>query len=358
MKKRNWAGIAKKMGICLAAGLEHLVQSEGFAENLLSIGPEEDALSLVESLALADAPVLAAAGSLLAQDPAPDEETAPSQVPATSDSTTADPSPSPTETSAVEPLDISALDVSGIEIKNGTSYDIDVPGLWAEVLNLSLAADEPQILIIHTHGSEAYTPDGEDIYEPTDPSRTEDTNYNVVRLGDILAEKFTAAGLNVIHDRQLYDYPSYNGSYSRSLASIENYLAQYPSIQIVIDLHRDALSLNGEPYATSAGIDGVDASQVMVLVGTDEAGLAHPNWRENMKFAILLQAAMDAKYPGLARPISIKQSRYNQDMTYGSIILEVGSHGNTLQQAIAGIELFAESTAPALLALVQDSASG
>lgn len=242
----------------------------------------------------------------------------------------------------------------GIYINNKTGYEIDIDALMSEELKLSVDVTQPQILIIHTHGSEAFTPDGDDIYTETDPSRTEDKNYNVIRLGDALTEALESRGISVIHDRELYDYPSYSGSYPRALDAIKAYLAEYPEIKIVIDLHRDALvGSDGTVYKTVAEVDGETCAQVMMIMGSDYTGLHHPNWRENLKFALQLQAAMNDKYPALARPLTISEYRYNQHATTGSMILEVGCSGNTLQEALKAIEHFADSAADVILSLAE-----
>lgn len=241
----------------------------------------------------------------------------------------------------------------GLTIKNETAYDIDVNAVIAEGCSLRLSTDNPQILIIHTHSSEAYSPAGLDQYEASGTSRTQDESMNIIRIGDELAEIFEENGLNVIHDRGTYDYPSYAGSYNRSGAAIESYLNQYPSISIVIDLHRDALGNNDVTYKTIATESGVCASQVMLLVGTDDAGLYHPSWRQNLSLALYLQNAVTAEYPSLMRPVELVTYRYNQHLTTGSLILEVGSDGNTLQEALAAIRLFGSAAAPALKALVE-----
>ena len=241
----------------------------------------------------------------------------------------------------------------GLSIKNETSYDIDVSGMLADGSQVRLPDGEPQILIVHTHSSEAYTPAGLDRYEASDTNRTEDKDYNIVRVGDELTALLQQAGLNVIHDREIYDYPSYTGSYERSGAAVQSYLEQYPSIAVVIDMHRDALGANGVVYKTMAEESGVCASQVMLLVGTDDSGLTHPNWRSNLSLALYLQNAVSAVHPTLMRPVALVQQRYNQHLTGGSLILEVGSSGNTLQEALAAIRLFADAAAPALLALVE-----
>ena len=240
----------------------------------------------------------------------------------------------------------------GLTIKNSTGYDIDVGALVSEGPSQTLSAEGPQVLIVHTHGSEAYTPDEYDRYEETDTDRTEDKRYNVIRVGDELATALEAQGISVVHDREIYDYPSYTGSYSRSGAAVESYLAQYPGISVVIDLHRDALGDGEVTYKTVAELDGTASSQLMMLVGTGESGLYHPYWEENLKLALYLQQAVNAKYPTLARPISVVKERYNQHLSTGYFILEVGSNGNSLQEAITAVRLFADAAGPALKKLV------
>lgn len=241
----------------------------------------------------------------------------------------------------------------GLAIKNETSYQVNIGQILMDSPPLTLGTDGPQVLIIHTHSSEAYTQAGLDRYEPSDTNRTENTDYNIVRIGDELENIFTAAGLEVIHDRGIYDYPSYTGSYTRSGAAIEEYLREYPSIAVVIDMHRDALGSNGVVYKTMAEEDGVCASQVMMLVGTDESGLDHPQWRTNLSLALYLQNAVSNVHPTLMRPVSLVRQRYNQHLCTGSLILEVGSSGNTLQEALAAIRLFGDAAGPALKKLVQ-----
>jgi stage II sporulation protein P len=241
----------------------------------------------------------------------------------------------------------------GLSIKNETAYWVDASQIVAEGPGISLTAGEPQILIIHTHSSEAYTQAGLDRYEASDTNRTEDTEFNIVRIGDELTELLQQAGLNVIHDRGIYDYPSYTGSYTRSGQAVEQYLEAYPSIAIVIDMHRDALGTDDVVYKTMAEEDGVCASQIMLLVGSDESGLEHPNWRQNLSLALYLQNAVNLKHPTLMRPVSLVRQRYNQHLSTGSMILEVGSSGNTLQEALAAIRLFADAAAPALAELVK-----
>ena len=242
---------------------------------------------------------------------------------------------------------------SSVLVRNETNYEIDAALAAKDPPPLRLPAEGAQILIIHTHSSEAYTPAGLDRYEPSDSARTEDASYNVIRVGDELTRLFEQAGLRVIHDRGVYDYPSYTGSYARSGAAVEQYLRDNQSIRVVLDLHRDALGADGVIYKTVAEEQGTCASQAMLLVGTDESGLEHPRWRENLSLALYLQRALLAAHPTLMRPVALVPQRYNQQLCPGMLILEVGSSGNTLQEALAAIRLFAEAAAPALLALCE-----
>ena len=243
---------------------------------------------------------------------------------------------------------------SELSIKNDSGRDIDAAALSAQPLGIELPSAGPQILIIHTHGSEAYTPTAENMYTESDPYRTEDKSKNVIHVGDVLTETFQKLGLEVIHDREIYDYPSYTGSYSRSGAAVEEYLAKYPGISVVIDLHRDALGSGDVVYKTRAETESGECAQVMLLVGTGENGLYHPNWERNMKLGLYLQNAMEESCPTLARPLCVKSERYNQHLSPGAIILEVGSTGNSLEEAVKAIEVFGNAAGEALLKLVKN----
>lgn len=270
-------------------------------------------------------------------------------APSVSPAPTVAPTPSPTPT----PQIVEAIIAGGIRVDNSTDYTIDTAQLLTEGPSITLQAGQPQILIVHTHSSEAYTMDDFDRYESSDSSRTQDVNYNVVRVGDALTEKLRSYGLEVIHDREIYDYPSYTGSYTRCGEAITQYLAKYPSIAIVIDVHRDAIVSGDVVYKTMAEDEDTPCAQTMFVVGTNASGLEHPNWEENLKLALYLQAAVHLKHPTLQRAVKLVQERYNQQLTTGSLILEVGSNGNTLQEALNAIELFAEGAGPALAALIK-----
>lgn len=240
----------------------------------------------------------------------------------------------------------------GVYLYNRTSLDVDLAALTAAPVEITLAPDAPQVLIVHTHTTEAYTPDGEDVYTPSDNNtRTLDENYNMIRVGDEIERIFTEMGLTVLHDRTVYDYPAYNGAYDRSAVGIQSYLEQYPSIQIVLDIHRDALvGEDGTVYKAVTRIDGADTAQVMLVLGSSEGG-EHPNWQKNLTLAAKIQQSMNTLYPTLARPMTLRSSRYNQQLTTGSLLVEVGCHGNTLQEALNGARLFARAAGQVLLSL-------
>jgi stage II sporulation protein P len=234
----------------------------------------------------------------------------------------------------------------GIAVRNNSGLDFDLRELLSEPLGIKLKPGEPSVLIIHTHSSEAYTRSPGETYEESDRYRTEDKEHSIIRVGDELASALSGLGLRVVHDRELYDYPSYAGSYGRSLEASKRYLEKYPSIALVIDLHRDAIAAaDGSQYKTIADIDGELCSQIMLVVGTDGTGLNHPGWRENLKFALRLQGGMNRSFPTLARPVTVAKHRYNQHLTPGSLIVEVGAAGNTLSESITAVRFFAETYA-------------
>lgn len=209
----------------------------------------------------------------------------------------------------------------------------------------------PQILIVHTHGSEAYTmPPGEE-YEASGECRTTDCNYNTVRVGDELAATLEEAGFSVLHDTTLHDYPQYSGAYDRSLASINSYLEQYPTISFVLDIHRDAISDGeGNMYKVVSNVAGLNAAQMTFVIGTDGGGLEHPNWRENLKLAAAVQQNLLDDYPSLMRPITVRNSRYNQHVTTGSLLVEMGAAGNSLDEALLSARLLGQALAETILA--------
>ena len=207
----------------------------------------------------------------------------------------------------------------------------------------------PQVLILHSHGSECYTPaPGADILYSGN-HRSTDSRYNVVSVGDAMAEALEKAGIPVLHDRTLYDYPSYSGAYDRSLAAIETALAEYPSIQFILDVHRDAIEdAEGNEYKVISETSEGSAAQLTLVVGSDGSGLPHPNWMENLRLAAALQNQIAGQEPTLMRPILLRKSRYNQHASTGSLLVEVGAAGNAPEEARLAARLFARNLAELL----------
>ena len=205
---------------------------------------------------------------------------------------------------------------------------------------------------MHTHATEGYQSRARDWFDPASTSRTTDCSQNTCRVGDEIEKQLLAAGIGVLHDRTLHDYPSYNGAYERSAATVKGYLEQYPSIKVVLDVHRDAIQPDAETMvAPVAEINGKSSAQVMIISGCDNGSFNMPNYRENLKFSASLQRQMAEDYPGLARPILFDYRKYNQDLTTGSILLEMGGHGNTLEEAVYCGELVGKSLAKVLSSL-------
>lgn len=234
-------------------------------------------------------------------------------------------------------------DYRGVEIKNGTNYT-----LTDDMLNYdNLEINTSNIIIFHTHTCESYTPTENFSYEESGTFRTTDLNYSVVRVGNSLSDQLTSYGFTVTHDNTYHDYPSYSGSYGRSMATIENLLISHSNTDIIIDLHRDAIA--DTSYAPSVKIGDEVVSQLMFVIGTDGGGLAHPDWQKNLQFAIKVQQKANELYPGLFRPILLRNSRYNQQLGKAACIIEVGATGNTLEQSMASMKYLAK-----VLSLIQN----
>ena len=241
----------------------------------------------------------------------------------------------------LRPSDPSGYTVYGnVYINNGSDAALDASMLDGPYA-ASLGAAGPQVLILHTHATESYTMPAGSEYEASDTFRTTDTRCNMVRIGDEMEQVLTAAGIGVVHDRTLYDYPSYSGSYDRSLRAIEDYLAKYPTISFVLDVHRDAVQdADGNQFKLLCGEDK-NAAQLEFVIGSNGGGLSHDSWRENLKLACAVQETLYADYPTLMRPITVRNSRYNQFKTTGSLLVEVGTAGNSLEEAVNAGRLFA-----------------
>jgi len=204
-------------------------------------------------------------------------------------------------------------------------------------------ATEPVVLIIHTHGTESYLPDEVNYYTENDTFRSTDINKNVVSVGKVISDELNKAGIMTIHDTTMYDEASYNAAYTNSRNAVKKWLAEYPSIKCVIDVHRDAIvTADGKNIKPLVNIDGTDTAQLMLVVGTNEAGAAHPDWKTNFSFAACLQQKANIQFPRLMRPLNLRRASFNQQLCQGFFLLEVGSCANTITEARSAALLFAK----------------
>ena len=253
-------------------------------------------------------------------------EAGPAETPEAS--TAAPAAPLPRQDAAepeAERLQFTEADAEAITVGGACTYSVDKLALLQQESVLDFDQEGPTVLIVHTHTSEAYTQEAGWEYPENEMARTQDTDFSVVRVGRELAETLESHGISVLHDESFNDYPSYSGAYDRTLGKIQQWVEQYPSIQMVIDLHRDA----------AADTDGTP----------DQGGLSHPNWRDNLSWALKLQAVLERMYPGLCRNLDLRTERFNQHMTPGSLLVEVGSSGNTLREALAAARDLGEGLA-------------
>ena len=245
----------------------------------------------------------------------------------------------PIEEITISPASASSgyLNLGGIYLNNRTEISLnssDLEKLLNQKGHFKFNAHNTIVLIIHTHGTEGYTPQGVSEYDPNDDDHSLSGDETVIAVGEILKETLESAGIKTIHDTTIHDYPSYSKSYANTLETIKKQLVEWPNVKIVIDVHRDSLvTQNGIKYKPVTTIDGQKAAQVMLVVGTNASGLAHKNWKTNLSFALKLQKELASNYKDIARPIDLCENRYNQHMTGGSLILEVGTSGNTFEEA-------------------------
>ncbi len=231
---------------------------------------------------------------------------------------------------------------NNVYLKNNTDLDINLKDFVNGDIGFKIEkTSEPQVLILHTHATESYLRHNESYYTENDASRTTDNAYNMVALGKIIADKLNEAGIVTLHDTTQHDNPSYSESYSRAADTISRYTQKYPSIKIVIDLHRDAIAANDtDKVKVTTEIDGKKAAQIMLVMGSQSGSVKNfPNWKENLKLATKLQQTMEVMYPSLARSIHFMPKNYNESLTTGSMLIEIGTDGNTLEEAKYSAEL-------------------
>ena len=231
-------------------------------------------------------------------------------------------------------------DADLVAVNSVCGYDADVSDLLEKPLQWDLTADEPTVLIIHTHGTESYQKT--ENYTESSAYRTRNTKYNVVSVGARLKKQLEKAGISVLHDKTMHDSPSYSAAYPNARESVEKYLKKYPSIRLVLDVHRDSVEDSaGREMDFDVTVAGKKVAKLMFVVGTDAGGFDHPNWPQNMALAVKLHAQLEKNTAGICRSISFRSQRFNQDLSPGFLIVEVGSAGNTRAEALRAADLLA-----------------
>ncbi|MBQ8797435.1 MAG: stage II sporulation protein P [Oscillospiraceae bacterium] len=260
-----------------------------------------------------------------------------------------DPPPTSPETTILETTGppptvpvFSPSDAELVDIHSYCGYEPDVPA-WLEMpLTWNLKQAEPTVLILHSHATESY--ENTEGYKESSDYRTLDEHYNMVSVGEVLATLLEENGIRVIHDKSLHDSPSYSDSYGNSRVSAQKYLEQYPSISLILDLHRDSVAdSDGDQIKYTVDTPIGTVAQMMLVVGTDAGGLTHTKWPENMSLAVKLQAHLEKQCPGICRPISFRTQRFNQDLSTGALLVEMGSAGNDRQEALLATQYLAKA---------------
>ena len=250
-----------------------------------------------------------------------------------------------TEETAVQTIAETAIPVFGQSqealVQVNGDWDGDILALLQSPLYWDLLSDKPTVLILHTHATESY--ENTEGYTQSSAYRTLEEDYNMLSIGDAVAEALEAGGIRVIHDRTLHDYPAYNDAYQNARQTIRSHLEENPSICLVLDLHRDAAEDSaGNQKRETVELDGSPSARLMLVMGSDQGSLSHAQWQKNLSLAVKLQAQLEGSHPGLCRPIQLKASRYNQDLSTGALLVEVGTAGNTRQEALQAASFLAE----------------
>lgn len=302
------------------------------ALRLLSAGFFQPVVQFLQSPGTTSFLLYLETGRTVRFDPVPEAEEIPS---------------APTEAPETEKLpeqeELTFTEEDLVPVQYHCSYRPALLELLTQPLSWKAGGDGPTVLIVHTHATETYT--GEDIsYSGT--YRTLEEEYNMVSIGEEVARVLTAGGVSVLHDKTLHDYPNYSSSYGAARKTIQEYLQKYPSIRMVLDIHRDASGESDGEFITSATAGGQSSAQLMMVVGTQSE-----QWQENLSLALKLSALLERTDPGICRPVDLRSERFNMDLSVGSVLAEVGATGNTHEEAV----IAANALAQAVLELIMDN---
>lgn len=288
--------------------------------------------------------ILAGQTAVFAQPETPVLQTAPTDptavtVQAVQATEATEPIQIPEDSDLLLPSDATLVELNDTADRKPASED-----LLMQPLQWDLTSDEPSVLIIHSHGTEAFTPtEGHTYQEQGGEFRTTDESCNMLSLGQELARLLNEVGIQTVQDRSYYDYPDYPSAYDNARTGLKEMLKKYPSVKLVIDMHRDsATRADGSQWATNATINGEKSAQVMLVVGTDSY-YQHPDWEQNLSVALKLHAVMEKTHPGSTRPLDLRKQRFNQDLCPGAVIAEIGAAGNTQEEAMNAVSVLAEA---------------
>ncbi|WP_085834269.1 stage II sporulation protein P [Clostridium merdae] len=348
--------LAQREAAALAAA--GFIMPDGAAELLRTGLSEHDVEDLVEQPGQSSSPE---SSSVAVRDPAEEQSSSTAASAQEGDSSaTAQESQSPTASGPGAAIQELAIQNSGVQFQNvfvknsNQNHKIDIKAELEKQPAVKIQTDgKPQVLIYHTHTTEAYLLQEASSVPAGSESRSTDGSRSVVMVGNAIAAQLRAVGIGVVHDTTIHDSPAYNGSYNRSAQTIAKNLKQYPSIQVTLDIHRDSMTAaNGTRYKPTAVINGKKAAQIMILSGCDDDGtLGFPDWEYNLRLGVRTQKQLSDLFPGLARPLNFCARKYNLNMTKGSLLVEVGTEVNTLDEAVYSGELFGEALAKTLKSL-------
>ncbi len=234
-------------------------------------------------------------------------------------------------------------------VKNSSGISVDFEALLSEQVVFA-PSEGPQVLIIHTHTTECYMSYYAGYYNAEDVTRSVENGENMAAVGAALAEELRALGIGVIHDTTQHDHPQYTGAYTRSEQTISKYLQMYPSIRVVLDLHRDAMMQEDQTkIKPTANIGGKKAAQMMVVVGvTSSESAPNPHTSVNLRFGLQLHRALETANTGLMRPLYMVDARYNQHLSAGSLLIEIGTDANVLSESLYSVRLLGKELATML----------
>lgn len=357
---RRWLGVAARLGgvigvVALLVATPLDWGKMGRAATLLAVGlqrPQNAAQVL---------------GDRLSEDVAVGNTAQSAMTPSVSDSTTLDTGKNATATDAPEDLPAASITppgqdgsggkvierkldsgdtlTHGIATRNSSGRTVDVAAALKTALTPHFTdTDEPQVLIVHTHTTEQYMLYDAGYYNAADRERTKNAARSVCAAGDALVKTLAADGIVAIHDKTVHDSPQYSGAYTRSAQTVQAYLDEYPSIQVVLDLHRDALTEGNAVVKPTVTVNGKKAAQMMIIAGVlSTDAMPNPHTAQNLALAAQWQKALTAQYEGLMRPLSTVGSRYNQHLHAGYLLVEVGSEGNTVAEAVYSAQLLGKT---------------